>query len=274
MAYVSELPKGFSVDEGMIGYAQVHRLFAASNVGQELKNRTRFLTFKPSAVPEAEWGAELGAQGNGLQHLWESHRAAREILLHELEGDAQWPQADLEAIQLVALMHDWSALETDHLMAEVPVFHPKLPDTLRALLPSIITDAAMRSSMERAIDRVFDDPSNGLLEMVQAAEALGYGELMHWAWKKGSAIKGGFQEHLRYFALRLFLAAMPGLFAGSRFAAVRVWLEEHRDTLDAITSLPETDIRYFPPDGFPRSEHPKEFGERYRDVSNAWKSRV
>jgi hypothetical protein len=268
--YLSELSGGFEIGEGMVTYTQVHRLFAASVAGKAVSGRTRFLRFKPPAFSEAEWRTLIGVEADRLQHLLETWKFGKKFLFRMLEAGQEMSEDDLASLQLACLVHDWTGDEHDDLMTEVPSLDAGRGERLRALVPEVVSDASLRSRLERAIECTFEDPSTGLGDRFLAIEGIAYADLMAWSWKKGAAIKGAYQEWFRYFALRLCVAGLPGLLRRSSYPAVQAWIAGHRELLETIITLPEADIRYFPPDGFDRSYHPKGFIDRFDAVRDAW----
>lgn len=268
--YASELPAGFEAGERMVSYTQVHRLFAASPAGKELSGKTRFLRFKPDGISENEWRTLLGVEADRLQHPLETWKTGKKFLFRLLESGQEMSDDDLVSLQLACLMHDWTGTEPDDLMTEALIPDESTGEKLRALLPEVTDDRELRSRLERAIERVFEDPSSGLLDRFLAIEGLGHADLMAWSWKKGSAIKGAYQEWFRYFALRLCVAVIPGLLKRRAYPGVASWIEAHRETVETIIGLPEADIRYFPPDGFDRSGHPKGFIDLFDALRDAW----
>jgi hypothetical protein len=268
--FASELPAGFDAGERMVSYTQVHRLFAASPAGKALSGKTRFMRFKPDGISESEWRTLLGAEADRLQHPLETWKTGKKFLFRLLESGQEMSDDDLVSLQLACLVHDWTGDEPDDLMTQALAADGATGEKLRALVPEVTDDRELRSRLDRAIERVFEDPSSGLLDRFLAIEGLGHADLMAWSWKKGSAIKGAYQEWFRYFALRLCVAVMPGLLKRRAYPGVAAWIETHRETLEAIIGLPEADIRYFPPDGFDRSGHPKGFIDRFDALRDAW----
>lgn len=268
--FAAEFPIGFEAGDEFVPFAQLHRRVAAGDIGRTLSGRTRFLTFKPEGISEAEWRSMVGVEADRLTHLHESWRRSKKFLAEAMEAGTEYSLRDLEDIQLACLMHDWPGLEADDLVQDVPSLPSALPEALRPLADDLGEEMGLSRRLEATIDDVFCQPGSIACETFLAIEALGYAELLRWAWKKAGAVHGSYQEHFRYFALRLFAALVPGLQARARHIPVRTWIGRHRAILRDIAGMSEADLRYFPPPDFPRQAHPKAFVMRFDAARDAW----
>jgi hypothetical protein len=277
---VSEIPQGIELQDRFIPFKDIHRLFSRTEYGKRLASQIRFAPYKPSAVSNTEWERALGADVNGLKHAWETYKLTQRFLALTLQAGSELSKHDMELLQLAAVTHDWQeGVEEvgDVLdMKKTEDMHRKEMEVLRSVIPKVIEDIGLAARLQEALDEVLIDRQSRLGAMFRTIERVGYLLTGMRAWKKGSVIKGSYQQQFRYLAVQVFSHQVPKLLtAVSSFIPVIYFLRKHEEALSQIAALPDDEFRFFPPEGIDReAAHDWELWDRFLEARGAWERRV
>ena len=277
--YASELPQGIETEEGILTFRDLYKQFARTEHGRRLEAHIRFGPMKPAELSHADWERALGPDVNNLRHLLESLKLTQKAIAAYAQHGRELSLSDMELLQLAAVIHDWQEayphIGDAMVQAKNGDTHAIEMQALREMADEIVEDAAIRSRIDAAIDEVLMDPSSRLGEIFHAVERLGYMRTGLKAWKRGSAIKGAFQQHFQYLSILVFRHNIP--FFVEHVAAhppIALFLAKHEPMIDEIAALPVSELRYFPPEGIDRkATHRGDLEETFDLAKEAWARR-